>query len=194
MIDEQDDGDEFEYESVFDQAAEEGTRVYCHHWRTLGRPDGFGWESVYELDGQFYYLSDDYESTGPFPTLAAALDAHEPLTQVSGTTVSIESSVLDDAAIIARLQFVDAEQEYEVAIDHMTEDLRPDDTELVRFDRRSYEDAEDEYLIDGKSIRINQTRYEFRAPATLIPMGPASPDDDDPSESWDSEDDDADLI
>ncbi len=194
MIDEPEDledDEEDEELSLFDRAAEEGDEVYCHYWQTLGRPGGTGNESVYRLDGQYYSISEDYESAGPYPTLAAALDANEPLTWVTGTTISFESSLMDDKAIIERLHFTGQEQEEGVAGEHRYQSLLGDHADARLGDDREFDDAEEEYLIDGKEIRINQTRYEFRAPGTLIPLGPAPDDADDPSsESWDAEDED----
>jgi hypothetical protein len=102
----------------------------------------------------------------------AAIAANEPLTQITGCTVSIESSLLGDDAIVERLVFPTIDEEYEAWIDQLTAGSHggndPDSGETLSL----FGDADDN-LVDGKQFRINRTRYEFRTPGTLIPMGPA---------------------
>ena len=79
-------------------------------------------------------------------------------------------------AIIARIEFADLDMEYEVSIEHTTHGLTGEaDEPSVAFDPDA--DPTQMYLVEGKQIRINQTRYEFRSPGTLVPLGPAQGDE-----------------
>jgi hypothetical protein len=171
MRGEPEDVDDGEDDSVFDRAAEEGEEVFRHDW-CASRPGGSGSERVYLLDGQFYYVSGDYEPGGPYASLEAALAANEPLTQITGCTVSIESTLLGDDAIVERLAFPTIDEEYKAWIDQLTAGSHGGNDADSGETLSLFGDADDN-LVDGKQIRINRTRYEFRTPGTLIPMGPA---------------------
>jgi hypothetical protein len=68
-----------------------------------------GEEDVFEVDGSYWYPSEEGGLFGPYPTLAEAVD-HTQLNMVNEATMTIDSPILSAADIAALLNVWEADE------------------------------------------------------------------------------------